>query len=171
MTTAGFAEISSRSSDDDKYDLCAFDYTPQSGTTPHLRGAFFHLHSDSIWSPAEDVVAFIAAGHAFDDQQFYSKGGNHHHCVVRSITCHSFEQPPDQSLGRVKPYDDIEVDPNGFSGGPIFAMCAAQETVRVKLAGIINRAGRSAIHFIKASDVLALLQATKDHELRAELHE
>lgn len=67
MTTAGFTEISSDASDDDMYDLCAFDFTPQREKTQHLNGNFFELGPATVWDSEDEVMAFFAIGHAFDD--------------------------------------------------------------------------------------------------------
>lgn len=160
MTTAGFSEVTSRTSDDDVYDLCAFDFSPQERDTSHLNGGFFDLFSETVWTPEEDVLDFVAAGHAFEDQVFDIVDNRQVHCVIRSVDCGRLEQPNDPCLGRVHPLEEMNFDPNGFSGGAVFAICLANGQAIAKLAGIMHRANSSIIHFIKADHVLNLLKVT-----------
>ncbi len=56
----------------------------------------------------------------------------------------------------------MDFDPNGLSGGPVFAAVQHGLEVVLKFAGIINRSGNGLIHFIKAKAVQNLLDLSFD---------
>lgn len=56
----------------------------------------------------------------------------------------------------------MDFDPNGLSGGPVFATILRNNEVVLKFAGIISRAGGGNIHFVKAMPIKNLLNLSED---------
>jgi hypothetical protein len=143
-------------------DLCAFDFTPQTVANEHLVDRFFRLNSHTVLNDHDEVVAYLAYGFPFSDQKYSIVDENHLGSVVRSMTCEPQSQPSDLALGLCKLISPMDFDPNGLSGGPVFATVQQNTDVVLKFAGIINRSGNGLIHFIKAKAVQNLLDMSTD---------
>jgi hypothetical protein len=146
----------------DAEDLCAFDFTPQTVANEHLVDRFFRLNSHTVLNDHDEVVAYLAYGFPFSDQKYSIVDENHLGSVVRSMTCEPQSQPSDLALGLCKLISPMDFDPNGLSGGPVFATVQQNTDVVLKFAGIINRSGNGLIHFIKAKAVQNLLDMSTD---------
>lgn len=159
LSSAGVLAIKSRgtSYSNDANDLCAFDYTPAAGDDNELARHFFQLDENSVLREGEKVVGFLAYGCPFDQQVYDIVDRNHVGLVIKSITCQAVKQSSDEKLGSCQSLSDMDFDPNGLSGGPVFATVLLGHEFVLKFAGIINRAGGGFIHFIKAEAVIGLL--------------
>lgn len=146
----------------DAEDLYAFDFTSQVISKPELLGRFFRLHSNDFLDDDDNVVAYLAYGCPFVDQKYNIVDENHVGLVIRSMTCEPQIQPPDLALGLCRSLSPMDFDPNGLSGGPVFATVLQNHEVILKFAGIINRSGNGLIYFIKAKAVQKLLDFSFD---------
>jgi len=146
----------------DAEDLCAFDYTPQATSNQELVERFFRLHPDDFMCDEDNVVAYLAYGYPFADQKYNVVDENHVGLVIRSMTCEPQNQPADPALALCRLLSPMNFDPNGLSGGPVFATVLQDHEVVLRFAGIINRAGNGFIYFIKAKAVQKLLDLSFD---------
>lgn len=147
---------------DDAKDLCAFDFTPQMTSNKELVEHFFRLDPDDFMNDEDDVVAYLAYGCPFADQKYNIVDENHVGIVIRSMTCRPEDHPPDPALALCRSLAPMDFNPNGLSGGPVFATVLQGSEVVLKFAGIINRAGSGLIHFIKAKVVQSLLDLSAE---------
>lgn len=141
----------------DATDLCVFDFTLPTVANSELGQCFFRLGSNNILNEKDDVVAYLAYGCPFADQKYNIVDENHLGTVIRSMTCEPKDQPSDPALGLCKLMSPMDFDPNGMSGGPVFATVLQGLSMVLKFAGIINRSGNGLIYFIRASAVQNLL--------------
>ena len=143
--------------DTDAYDLVVLDYTPQSVESPQLDQMFFRLNKETMLDDDDDVIACLAYGCPFIDQKYHIVDDNKLGTVTRSLTCKPSSQPLDLALAQCRTLQPMNFDPNGLSGGPVFASVLQGSEIVVKFAGVINRAGAGKIHYIKARVVAQLL--------------
>lgn len=108
----------------------------------------------------------MAYGCPFEDQKYNIVDDNRVGMVIRSMICEPIGQPSDQSLGRCKLKSPMDFNPNGLSGGPVFATVVQNSDIVLKFAGIINRSGNGYIHFIKGQAVLNLLELSFNLEAK-----
>ncbi len=159
VSSAGFTRF--RTADTllqgDAEDLCAFDFTPQTTANQELVERFFRLRPSDFLRDDEDVVAYLAYGYPFVDQKYDIVDENHLGLVIRSMTCEPQNQPADPALALCRLLSPMDFDPNGLSGGPVFATVLQDHEIVLKFAGVINRSGKGLIHFIKAPAVQKLL--------------
>lgn len=159
VSSAGFVRLEEKSTvrDDDGSDLVAFHFTEQVkvGTVPASH--FFNLSADNVLGENSDVVAFLGFGCPFCDQKYHVADANHLGTAVRAITLEPDKDPADRTLGACRLIGEMDFDPNGLSGGPMFAVVMENAKLILKFAGIINRAGGGKVHFIKARMLLRLL--------------
>jgi hypothetical protein len=141
----------------DYQDLCALDFTDQVKKNPELGRHFFEFGSNVALVDDDEVFAYLAYGCAFSDQKYNIVDENHLGLVTRSITCEPGDIPSDPALGQCKLISKMGFDPNGLSGGPVFATVVSGAELVLKFAGIANRSGGGIIHFIKAKAVQNLL--------------
>lgn len=164
VSSAGFTRFRSTDTPQqgDAEDLCAFDFTPQTTSNQELAERFFRLRSNDFLNDEDNVVAYLAYGCPFIDQKYNIVDENHVGLVIRSMTCEPQNQPADPALALCRLLSPMEFDPNGLSGGPVFATVLKDHEITLKFAGIINRAGNGLIHFIKAKVVQKLLDLSFD---------
>ena len=143
MSSAGYTRfgVPDDSLQNDKYDLYAFDFTPQTKDNQELAQRFFRLNSCHFLSDKDNVVIYFAYGCPFADQEYNIVDENHVGAVMRSMTCKPQPQYSDEDLGLCRTISAMNFDPNGLSGGPVFAIVRQRSEVVLKFAGIINRSG------------------------------
>lgn len=141
----------------DSEDLCAFDFTSQMKTHQELNQRFFKLCADDFMNDTDEVVGYLAFGCPFVDQKYNVVDENHVGLVIRSMICEPQNQPFDSALGLCRLLSPMNFDPNGLSGGPVFATTLEGHELVLKFAGIINRSGSGLVYFIKANAVQKLL--------------
>ncbi len=160
ISSAGYTQFLTHDSpqQSDAGDLCAFDFTPQTASNQDLGGRFFRLGSDDFLSDEDEdnVVTYLAYGFPFVDQKYNIMDENHVGLVVRSITCEPDSQPSDIALGRCRALSPMDFNPNGLSGGPVFATVLQGLELVLKFAGVINRSSNGRIHFIKGKAIQPL---------------
>ncbi|MBY3386550.1 hypothetical protein [Rhizobium laguerreae] len=159
ISSAGYTRYnaSARQAESDAVDLCVFDFTRQAGVKTALGRRFFTLRSDDVLRDENEVLGYHAYGCPFGDQTYDVFDNNHIGTVIRSMTCDPEKATFDPALGSCRLLGAMDFDPNGLSGGAVFATVLQGEEIVLKFAGIINRAGGGIIHFIKAKSVQRLL--------------
>lgn len=78
------------------------------------------------------------------------------------MVCTPGAQSTDVALGACIPVATTDFDPNGLSGGPVFATVFCRSELKLKFVGVINRAGGGTTRFIKAKEVRKLLNLSFD---------
>ncbi|MBY3032439.1 hypothetical protein HF265_25715 [Rhizobium leguminosarum] len=159
ISSAGYTRFntSAKQTASDAVDLCAFDFSEQVEVKTSLGRRFFTLRNNDVLEDTEEVLGYHAYGCPFDDQNYDVLDNNHVGTVIRSMTCDLEKASSDPALGSCRLLGAMDFNPNGLSGGPVFATVLHGEEIVVKFAGIINRAGGGIIHFIKAKSVQRLL--------------
>ncbi|NIK87709.1 hypothetical protein FHS83_001027 [Rhizomicrobium palustre] len=157
ISSAGYTYCNSpKLADSDYTDLSAFEFTRQADNSSEIERTFFHFDNAAALSDGDDVILYLAFGCAFADQNYDVAEANCVGRAVRALLCDPNGQISDPAVGRCKLLSEMHVDPNGFSGGPVFAI-VFDGHLTLKFAGVINRAGGSFVHFIKAPYVRRLL--------------
>ncbi|MHB0952520.1 MAG: hypothetical protein ACYC10_11380 [Allorhizobium sp.] len=159
INSAGYTRFhaSDQPAESDRQDLCVFDFTAQTAANINLAQRFFRLGSDDILNDEDNVLGYLAYGCPFGDQTYDVFENNRLDTVIRSMTCEPGKQPADTAIGACKLMSSMDFDPNGLSGGPVFATVFRGTEIILKFAGVINRAGGGLIHFIKAGAVINLI--------------
>lgn len=159
ISSAGYTRFkaSVQQTGSDEVDLCVFDFTEQVEVKASLGRRFFTLRNNDVLEDADEVLGYHAYGCPFDDQTYDIFDNNHVGTVIRSMTCDPEKAPSDPALGSCRLVGAMDFDPNGLSGGSVFATVLHGDEIVLKFAGIINRAGGGVIHFIKAKSVQRLL--------------
>jgi hypothetical protein len=168
ISSAGYTRFNAsvQQTGSDAVDLCLFDFSEQTEEKTALGRRFFTLRSSDVLKDTDEVLGYHAYGCPFDDQTYDILDNNHVGTVIRSMTCDPEKAPCDSALGLCRLVGAMDFDPNGLSGGPVFATTLYGEEIVLKFAGIINRAGGAVIHFIKAKEVLRLMDLSRLTEPR-----
>lgn len=163
VSSSGFTKysFSAGAQDDDSRDLCLLSFDDACNAHPVLSRKFFALREFDILSDEDSVLVFLAYGCPFQDQSYLTLRDDHIGTAVRSMTCEPYDEISDKSLGACKLTLPMDFNPNGLSGGPVFAVVLTREELQLKFAGVINRAGGGVIRFIKAKHVRALIDLEK----------
>lgn len=159
ISSAGYTQYSASDApaESDAVDLCLFDFTEQTAVNPTLARRFFRLGNDDSLRDEDNVLGYLAYGCPFGDQTYDIYENNHVGTVIRSMACDPEQQPSDSAIGACRLLSPMDFDPNGLSGGPVFATVLQGSDIVLKLGGIINRSGNRIIHFIKAKSLQRLL--------------
>ncbi|MER9270445.1 hypothetical protein [Mesorhizobium sp. M0643] len=78
---------------------------------------------------------------------------------IMPITCELDSQPHDSSTLIVRATDPLDVDPDGLSGRPAFAVHYENGRPRAYFAGIIVRGGREYFRILKSGYIFAFLNS------------
>jgi hypothetical protein len=159
VSSAGYRQVKYNPAlhEGDAFDLRVFDFDEQSRVHPELGRRFFKFSSEQILRDDDRVVGYLAYGCPFSDQNYDVYENNRLDTVIRPMLCREHQSLSDDALGACKTRIPMDFDPNGLSGGPVFALVLRNQEFILKFAGIINRASNSIIHFIKARNVQRLL--------------
>lgn len=159
ISSAGYVgyKASDTPTESDATDLRLFDFNDQIGRHPGLAGRFFKLTQDDFLSSSDNVLRYFAYGCPFADQNYDVIENNRVDTIIRSMVCEPEPQPTDDAVGACRMRSAMNFDPNGLSGGPVFATVFQDQKIVLKFAGVINRAGNGIIKFIKAEAVRRLL--------------
>ncbi|NKJ77813.1 hypothetical protein [Rhizobium leguminosarum] len=159
ISSAGYTRYNAsvQPAESDAADLCVFDFTEQAEVKASLGRRFFTLQNEDVLHDEDELLGYHAYGCPFGDQTYDVVDNNHVGTVIRSMTCDLEKAASDPALGSCRLLAKMDFDPNGLSGGAVFATVLEGEEIVLKFAGIINRAGGGIIHFIKAKAVQHLL--------------
>jgi hypothetical protein len=164
VSSAGYTRFRASDSprESDAEDLCAFDFTPQTNDNPRIAQRFFRLGSRDFLNDEDNVIAYLAYGCPFADQKYNLVDEKHLGIMIRSMTCEPQGNHSDPALGLCRLLSLMDFDPNGLSGGPVFATVLEGPEIVLRFAGIINRSSNGLVHFIKANVMRNLLDLSVD---------
>ncbi|MQT13025.1 hypothetical protein [Segnochrobactrum spirostomi] len=145
----------------DACDLISFDFNVQSSIYSGLLNRFFQLNQKNSLDDEENVLLYIVYGCAFVDQNYDVCDGRRVDTVIRSMICQPSANVSDIALGTCRTRAPMNFDPNGLSGGPVFAAVLDDGGVALKFAGVVNRAGNGIIHFIRSRFIINLLKTSQ----------
>lgn len=163
VSSAGFAgyKFSPKFVENDEHDLCVFNFTEQALAHPELEQRFFRFNGSSSLDDDDNVILYLAFGCPYGDQNYDVVDNNRLGTAIRALYCEPQEQGSDLALGRCRALSGMDFDPNGMSGGAVFAITLDAD-ITLKFAGVINRAGGGFLHFIKATVIKRLLDLATD---------
>lgn len=162
ISSAGCSVFSSKEKNEsDLDDLIVFDYEDQCRQNPGLVRRFFKLNKHVVLVDSDNIIIYIAYGCPFSDQNYDIYENNRIDMTIRPMICEAETNGSDISVGTCRTHTEMKFDPNGLSGGPVFAVTLTDAGFALKFAGIINRAGNGIIHFIKSLYITSLIDHAK----------
>lgn len=163
ISSAGYVgyKADEKPAESDAKDIRIFDFNEQAVQHPGLAARFFKLGQDDFLADDDNVLGYFAYGCPFADQNYDVFENNRVDTIIRSMVCEPEPQPSDEAVGACRTRSMMDFDPNGLSGGPVFATVLKDHQIALKFAGVINRAGNRIIQFVKAEAVRRLLDAAE----------
>ncbi len=145
-------------------DLIVFDFTEPCRDRPELRDRFFRFREIPPDGVNSDTIFVQVTGFPSDDQKYELGEKNHLGSVKRRILCELAPPPADDALVRLRPFEPLQFDPDGLSGGSAYTvqMVAGQPTAF--FAGIVVRAGQTDIYVLKSGYIRSFLNAMVDED-------
>ena len=137
----------------DEMDLCSLQFTAPVRQHPKLAKVFFQIGGPRALEDYKDVICMYCCGHPFVDQIFDVYDRNAIELRHRIVVLHSPIVTSDAALSRAQRFTPFEFDPNGMSGGPVFAVCEGIAGLEIRFAGVVCRAGHDVVHFINGAAV------------------
>ena len=134
----------------DAYDVAAFDFSGAASAHPMLTRNFFKFDEVPPDTPNLKILAFIVAGYPSADQKYELEEKNHLGMVRRVMVAEPDSQPSDPALLKLKFFQELDFDPDGLSGGPVFVVQIVNGEPRAFLAGVTLRAGRTHCYILKS---------------------
>ncbi len=160
ITSGGVRHFVDGINDSDFNDLVAFEFTEPCRQLASLRQLFFDLNQLPPDAASERIICLVASGFPFKDQ-IYELEEKRHLGQVKRIVKYAPDgprQPSDISLMRLQSLDQIDFEPDGMSGGGVFVIQFDDNLqAHAYFAGIITRAGRTRLHFVKSGLVSQFL--------------
>jgi hypothetical protein len=129
-------------------DLVAFDFSDPCAEHPELRDRFYNLVFRPNDVMSDQFMVAVASGFAFDDQNYDLEENNHLGLVKRKLACRLDGRSSDPSIYRLETVQTLNFNPDGMSGGSVFAIQKQDNELVAFLAGMIVRAGPNHIHFV-----------------------
>jgi hypothetical protein len=172
ISSNGFIFVENRGQHlDDQYDFGAFRFAEPVAIGAVSRGKFFPLSGTNIQSKADQPVAYLAYGHAFDDQvievaDFGDEPGLKSFKLVKRV-CLCEERPTaDDALIKLETIGGNAFNSNGFSGGAVFSVVPDRSGANtVKFAGMICRGGIGTTLYAIRAHILTRLLGSMIREL------
>jgi len=153
---------------DDAFDLAVIDYT-QTTERGLIDDRMFWPHFGLEFLRNNEAINFLfVIGFADSDQSndmIEDSDGNfrleHMTLSKRMISCSYGGNSFQSEVFLAEMHRQVDIDPNGFSGSPVFAICGSEGEYCVKFAGIVLRAGGGRFHCLKHTRIRSLL----DHKI------
>ena len=163
----------------DEHDVCVFNFTKTISADPNYSRRFFHLDDNTFLRDKDKVLAYVICGYPSShiDYDVPSEDDVVSDNLVGKINiitrytqaaCEPTPYPANSNVGMCKHESEFNFDPDGFSGGPVFAITYARpSSLTVKFAGVatkfnIMQKKNRIVHFIKSSTVRNLLDHSAD---------
>lgn len=134
----------------DAYDVAAFDFSAPASEFPELMKNFFEFDCVPPDTLNTHIMAFVIAGFPSAYQRYELEEKNHLGMVRRIVVAEPDSQPEDPALLRLKFVQELDFDPDGLSGGPVFVVQLVHGECRVFVGGIVLRAGRTHCYILKS---------------------
>lgn len=144
-------------------DICALDFTHYLKVDPGIADGFFPLSKNSCASDSDRIGVYVAFGYPEDEQEYIlrSKGRIRLNTVLRSIGA-VFNDDHKSSVGKITGISDIDYDPKGMEGGPVFAVVYRDNGFVLKFAGIVSSTDNyknGEITFIRVNAMIDILNS------------
>ena len=163
----------------DEHDVCVFNLTKYILTSPSYSRRFFHLDDNTFLRDKDKVFAYVICGYPCDhisydvpneDDIMSDNLVGKIKIVTRytQVVCEPIPYPANSNVGMCRHEPEISYHPDGFSGGPVFAIAYARpSSLTVKFAGItakidVMKKKNRIVHFIKSNVIRNLLNHSAD---------
>jgi len=107
----------------DAYDIAAFDFG-QKGELSEFNCGFFNFNTCPSVSLNSSIVAFIVIGFPSNDQLYELENNNHLGSFWRILIASHESQSNDPAVLELRYHSELDFDPDGLSGGPVFVVQA-----------------------------------------------
>jgi hypothetical protein len=141
----------------DEEDICGFGFASPVREFPEIAARFFHVNAENVLLNGNNILYMYCYGYPFSDQHFDVYEGNIIELRDRAIMLESPSPSADPCLWTARSITTFDFNPNGMSGGPVFAICSEVDGARVRFAGTICRAGNGFVHFIRSEAIMRFL--------------
>ena len=180
-----FGESLKSASMTEEADFCVMDFSNTPAKSQKFTKKFLRLYGKSFLDDNDNVIMYLVCGHRNDEMQYEPSDDYFYDSASGVLTgglkiiakqMQIWGDPVDQGnstfLRKCKQRNDYDYDPDGFSGGPVFAFVNEAGKVVTKFAGVTTQADRfklkdRPIQFIKSSLIRQLMDraATASIEL------
>ena len=143
-------------------DLAFFDFTAPCDDGAIDKRRFFDFQTIPPDSTSDAIAFFVCGGFPYKDQNYELEEKRHLGSTKRIIVCTLDGASSDPVLLRLKPVEPLTFDPDGMSGGSAFVCIIVDGEARAFFGGIIVRAGRDAVHIVKAGYIRQFLNLVID---------
>lgn len=170
-----FGESLKSASAVEEADFCVMDFSNTPAKKQKFTKKFLRLFGNSFLDDNDNIIMYLVCGHLNDKMQYEPSDDYYYDSASRVLTgrlkivakqMQIWGAPVDQGTNlfwrRCKQRNDHDYDPDGFSGGPVFAFVYESGKVVAKFAGITTQVDRfklkdRPIQFIKSSLVRQLM--------------
>lgn len=161
VTSSGFRSFNSGEETlfSDAFDLAAFDFTAPVLQNPQLQNIFYPLDAlpQDTWN--KDIIAFILAGFPSDQQQYELADKNHLGLRKNILVAKPTGQPSDTALLDFEYVKELDFNPDGLSGGPVFVVQVVDNQASAFLCGMQLRSGKRNGSFLKVGFIKEFLDS------------
>lgn len=156
-------------------DFCLMDFSGTPAKGQKFTKKFLRLYTNSFLEDNDKVLMYLICGHLNEEMQYEPSDDYYYDSASGFLTgglkiiakqMQVWGDPIDQGtssfLRRCKQRNDHDYDPDGFSGGPVFAFVNESGRIVTKLAGVTTQADRfklkdRSIQFIDSSRIRQLM--------------
>ena len=156
VTSAGAVWTDPKLYDTEYHEICAFDFTEQCAAYPELGRRFISITEQHPDFQLGSVLWATAYGFPASRVNYDFENRNIDVGRLR-ISCRFGLKETDSAVHNLSITDNMNMSPDGMSGGPTFFALATGSVTRVHLAGIAVTGGMSNLRIIKAGAVLKML--------------
>lgn len=153
----------------EEHDLCAFDFTEPVSEGLLEQSRFFDVSKRNVVSDGERIVCGGVYGYAFSDHTVKIDDDDQEntrleaiHRINREVICKYNGDAFDGQLAHWFGESVREVDVDGFSGAPVFAIVGQVGEFACKYSGTVVRGGGGNLYSLKAETVLRFLEAVAE---------
>ncbi len=147
-------------------DILLLDFTEPCLHKASLQERFFNFIEPAPGAMSTDIICYIASGYPSKELDYDFAEKRHLGFKQAIVPCRVGAQKDqskfDPSRRTMKPINPITFDPDGLSGGSVFAIIANGLNFNAYFAGVIVRAGKDYIHFVPAGFIKQTLDAWID---------
>ena len=156
-------------------DFCLMDFSSTPAKGQKFTKKFLRLYNNSFLEDGDNVIMYLICGHLNEKMQYEPSDDYYYDSASGVLTgklkiiakqMQVWGDPVDQEtssfLRRCRQRNDYDYDPDGFSGGPVFAFVNESGRIVTKFAGVTTQADRfklkdRTIQFIESSRIRQLM--------------
>jgi hypothetical protein len=149
------------------HDLCAFDFSDAVKSGDISVGRFFNLLPTTCQTRDEQAKKLFSIGFAYADDQMHVEEDEESehlgrllgkHSKKRILICDLESVSKDGESFTMKRIGDRDVNPDGFSGGPVYSLIhEADGSFVLKFSGITFAGNNTILHAFSAWEILPIL--------------